>query len=71
MFSFLSRYTDFQKECLEAHNKYRKLHNVEPLVLNKKMCDFAQEWANDISKRAVLQHRPNTNYGENIYYFHR
>lgn len=31
------------------------------------MSSVAQDWANDIGSRSVMQHRPNNKYGENIY----
>lgn len=36
---------DFQKEVLKAHNDYRALHGVPPLVLDKDLCKLAVEWA--------------------------
>lgn len=38
-------FNDFQKDCLEAHNKYRKLHKVSPLKLSLPICKDAQSWA--------------------------
>lgn len=35
----------FDHQCLIAHNKYRALHGCPPLILNKKLSDFAKEWA--------------------------
>ena len=29
---------------------------------------MAEEWARNIANREVLQHRPNNQYGENLYY---
>lgn len=34
-----------QKECLEAHNRYRAKHGVSPLTLNKQLNAYATEWA--------------------------
>lgn len=29
--------TEFEKDCLETHNKYRKLHDAEPLTIDTKV----------------------------------
>jgi len=62
--------SEFAKECLEAHNEYRAKHNVPPLKLNSELTAFAQEWADDVAGRSVMQHRSNNKYGENIFYFY-
>lgn len=36
-----------QKECLALHNKYRKNHQVAPLVLSDELNQQAQEWADN------------------------
>lgn len=38
-------YSEFEKDCLKAHNDYRVKHAVQPLKLSKKLCRFAEEWA--------------------------
>ena len=50
---FASGMTGFEKDCLEAHNKYRAKHGVPPLKWNAQLKADAQKWANhlaDISK---------------------
>uniref|UniRef100_A0A336LPQ9 CSON000338 protein n=1 Tax=Culicoides sonorensis TaxID=179676 RepID=A0A336LPQ9_CULSO len=63
----LSGFNEFEIECLNVHNKYRTKHKAPPLTLNKNLCQFAQEWANNLAARGVMQHRSNNSYGENIY----
>lgn len=58
---------NFQEECLKAHNEYRKKHGVPPLKLNKDICRVAQNWANHLVNRSVLQHSNNRDYGENLF----
>lgn len=58
---------EFQKECLKAHNEFRKKHGVPPLTLNKDLSKLSQEWANILIAKDTLEHRPNNEYGENIY----
>lgn len=35
--------------------------------LNKKLCTLSQEWAETLANEDRFAHRPNSNYGENIY----
>lgn len=58
---------NFEEDFLEAHNKYRVRHGVAPLKLDKKLCKYAEEWAKHLASRNILEHRPESNYGENIY----
>ncbi|XP_053668153.1 uncharacterized protein LOC128718555 [Anopheles marshallii] len=60
-------YTAFQLEVLERHNQLRPKHSASPLQLDAGMCQYAQQWANYIASRNVMQHRSNNKYGENIY----
>lgn len=60
-------YTDFEIDCLKAHNEYRGKHGVPALKLNKRLCRYAEEWARVIAARGVLAHRSNSEYGENIF----
>ncbi|KAK2721080.1 hypothetical protein QYM36_003374, partial [Artemia franciscana] len=57
----------FAKACLKAHNEYRALHNVKSLKLNKKLCKYAQEWAEKLSHDGQMMHRQNCIYGENLF----
>lgn len=58
----------FEDECLRAHNEYRRKHGVPPLELNKKLCKYAEEWAQTLAKRGKTEHRDQNDYGENIFY---
>lgn len=60
-------FTDFEIDCLKAHNEYRSKHGVPSLKLNKRLCRYAEEWARVIAARGVLAHRSNSEYGENIF----
>ena len=67
--------SDFNKFCLEAleyHNKYRKLHHVPPLKLNKEICLISENYAKTLAtKLKCLQHSENIykdeELGENLY----
>ncbi|XP_041770048.1 Golgi-associated plant pathogenesis-related protein 1-like [Anopheles merus] len=60
-------FTTFQTEVLERHNVYRARHSAQPLVLDAAICQYAQQWANYLASRNVMQHRTNNKYGENLY----
>ncbi|CRL08543.1 CLUMA_CG021366, isoform A [Clunio marinus] len=62
-----SIFSDFELDCLKAHNEYRARHGVAALKLNKKLCKHAEEWARILANRGILLHRNNSIYGENIF----
>ncbi|OTF75628.1 hypothetical protein BLA29_009335 [Euroglyphus maynei] len=62
----------FEKDSLNRHNYYRAKHGVPNLVLSKqvitfKLCEYAQEWANNLAKSNAMKHRTDKKHGENIY----
>ncbi|XP_015784395.1 Golgi-associated plant pathogenesis-related protein 1-like isoform X2 [Tetranychus urticae] len=58
----------FDAECLKKHNYYRSLHGVEPLTIDSKLSEVAQDWADHLASVGSISHRPNNKYGENIYW---
>ncbi|CAG9816159.1 unnamed protein product [Phaedon cochleariae] len=58
---------NFEEDFLESHNTYRRRHGVPPLKLDKKLCKYSEEWAKHLAQKNILEHRPGSNYGENIY----
>ena len=57
---------------LEWHNKYRKMHHVPPLKLNKDICTISENYAKTLAtKLKSLQHSDNEykgkELGENLY----
>lgn len=46
--------TSCQRECLAAHNRYRLNHGASPLLLDQKLADQAQRWAD----KKVFKHSP-------------
>lgn len=58
----------FEEDFLAAHNDHRQNHGVKPLVLNKKLCKYAEEWAKALAKKGQTEHRDQNEYGENIFY---
>lgn len=67
-------FTQFEQDCLKAHNTYRLGHGVSPLKLNKRLCHFAEDWAKvrrSLHKTDELHH---INFISNlnwIFTFHR
>jgi uncharacterized protein YkwD len=59
--------SEFAQDCLKSHNTYRAKHGVPLITLNKKICDYAQEWANKLAKENKFEHRTERKYGENIF----
>ncbi|XP_055920675.1 uncharacterized protein LOC129952215 [Eupeodes corollae] len=62
------RYTLFEEKCLRLHNQYRKMHGVPPLVHNEFLAQVAKEWAEHLALKDAFYHRPDNEYGENLYY---
>lgn len=60
--------TPIAQEILDAHNKWRSQVNVPPLRWSKKLADYAQEWANNLSTQGKLEHREGgpSGAGENL-----
>lgn len=52
-----SIFSEFELDCLRAHNEYRRKHGVAPLKLSKKMCRHAEEWAKILASRGIPTHR--------------
>lgn len=57
----------FEEDALKKHNEYRTKHGCPPLKMDKKLCKYAQEWADKLSKENKFEHRQNVPYGENLY----
>ena len=67
-----SNFNTFCLEALESHNKFRNMHHVPPLKLNKELCSIAENYAKTLAtKLQCLQHSGNTykgqELGENLY----
>jgi pathogenesis-related protein 1 len=55
--------------ALDFHNKARKDVNVPPLTWSTTLAAYAQAWADELkAKECNVHHRPNNNYGENIFW---
>ncbi|MFD8493079.1 CAP family protein [Amycolatopsis sp. NPDC059657] len=54
--------------AVTAANNYRARHHVPPLRLDPSVSRVAQDWAAQLQSRGGLQHRPDTQYGENLFW---
>ncbi|XP_055379617.1 uncharacterized protein LOC129610872 [Condylostylus longicornis] len=59
---------ELRQSSLTAHNRFRSLHNCPPLVQNPELDKLAEEWAKHLAEINKLYHRPNSKYGENLYW---
>ena len=57
----------FQKDCLDAHNRYRAQHGAPPLKWSAKLASDAEKWAKELVKKNRLQHYTGDD-GENLAY---
>lgn len=44
--STTGQFNQFETECLKLHNEFRRKHKSPPLILDRTLCDYAQEWSN-------------------------
>ena len=62
---------------LEEHNRLRSLHGAPPLILNNELNQMAQNYAQVLAQKDVLEHsknrslsgKPGAWVGENLYYY--
>ena len=60
--------SEFQFECLEEHNKHRKLHHAEELIMTPELNQSAQKWADHLIDQSALSNSNKSNEtGESIY----
>jgi hypothetical protein len=52
---------------LDAHNAVRARVGVAPLEWSVDLAGVAQDWANRLIATGGFGHRPNSQYGENVY----
>jgi len=63
-----SEFSQFEREALNAHNKYRVRHGVCLLTLDRKLCTLAQKYAQTLADTDTFQHSNDPVYGENLYW---
>ena len=65
-------FTGFQKESLEKHNYYRRMHHVCDLQLSDELCEIAQNYADYLAANNKFEHSHDKfkgeAMGENLFY---
>ncbi|CAL4065924.1 unnamed protein product, partial [Meganyctiphanes norvegica] len=59
--------SEFIQSCLDSHNVYRARHSAPHLELSQKLCNLAQNWANELAHSGCFRHQQIPDLGENIY----
>jgi hypothetical protein len=60
---------DQQTEIAAYINVLRAKHQAPPIVWDKSIFSFSQQWSYYLSTNNLFQHSNNTSYGENLAYF--
>ncbi len=55
------------REMLAAHNAVRARLGIAPLTWSNRLAERSQDWANALLAQRQFVHRPNSNYGENLF----
>jgi len=53
-------------ELVQYHNKVRTEVGVGPINWSPTLAKFAQQWADEVARTGKLDHRPESQYGENM-----
>jgi uncharacterized protein YkwD len=56
-----------QQNGLNAHNLYRRMHNVGELVLSDTLNSIAQNYSNYMASTNIFRHSMNPSLGENLF----
>lgn len=57
----------FEKDCIKAHNEYRRCHDAPELKRDDKLSKAAQKWAEHLAKIGMLKHSDSGGkMGENV-----
>ncbi|CAG9801413.1 unnamed protein product [Chironomus riparius] len=62
------KFSEFQVDCLEAHNNFRVQHGAQRVELDKDLCDYAKTYAEYLAKCNILVPSKNCTFGENIFF---
>ncbi len=58
-----------RQQFIDAHNRWRSQVGVGPIEWDKNLEKFAAQWAVELGKKGCkMKHRPNNEYGENLYW---
>ena len=54
-------------DMIAAHNEVRRSSGVPPITWSDDLAQEARKWAEHLIASGQFSHRPNNNYGENLY----
>jgi pathogenesis-related protein 1 len=58
---------DEQSALVDAHNGWRARFNTPSLVWDNTLATLAQDWADQLAASGQFDHRPDNQFGENIF----
>jgi hypothetical protein len=58
---------DEQTALVDAHNQWRARFNSPPLAWDGGLAGIAQDWADQLAASGQFDHRPDNQFGENIF----
>lgn len=65
----IAEHAESEQKVLDAHNKYRKIHDAPAMSINSEMSSKAAEWAEHLASTGTFQHaRTKNGDGENLYF---
>ena len=59
--------SELSQEMLFAHNQIRTRAKVPPLSWSPSLAARAQDWARHLLRQSQFYHRPNSDFGENLF----
>ncbi|CAL8083305.1 unnamed protein product [Calicophoron daubneyi] len=62
--------TTFNKQCIDEHNRLRKLHGCPPLFMDRNLAKGAQKYAESLVAKNEMKHDTARDFGENLAYFY-
>ena len=67
----IAEHAENEQKVLDAHNKYRKIHDAPAMSINSEMSAKAAEWAEHLATTGTFQHastKTRHGDGENLYF---
>ena len=65
----IAEQSENERKVLDAHNKYRKIHNASPMRIDTEMSAEAKDWAEHLASTGTFQHskiKDRNSDGENL-----
>lgn len=62
------KFSEFQVDCLEAHNNLREKHGSPRIELDQGLSEYAKSYAEYLASCNILVPSKNCSFGENIFF---